>query len=199
VNTLDHLRALSFDVIHNVDTRKRVPLSALKIVGENKSLGHMYFPTLPKSMKSLLKKLDRGDFSTRTFVDVGCGKGLTLLIAADFAFRKVTGVEFSPELASTANKNIKKYLGRTQCKDVSVQCLDATEFKFPNDPLLVYFFNPFQSKVMEIVLRNLRASIDANLRPVTVVCDQLHDAQLFTEILRPTHSYSVDTFAAYDV
>ena len=53
----------------------------------------------------------RIDFPQYTFIDLGCGKGCMLLIAAQFPFRQVRGVEFAPALQAIAEKNIAVYRG----------------------------------------------------------------------------------------
>ena len=44
---------------------------------------------------------------------------------------------------------------------VRIQCVygDAAEFQFPNEPTVVYLFNPFQGKVMDRVIANLETSL----------------------------------------
>ena len=47
-----------------------------------------------------------GDF---TFIDLGSGKGRVLLMASDYPFKKIIGVEFMPELHRAAQENITGY------------------------------------------------------------------------------------------
>jgi SAM-dependent methyltransferase len=41
-----------------------------------------------------------------TFVDIGCGKGRALFIAAEFPFRRIVGAELAVELAQIARANV---------------------------------------------------------------------------------------------
>ena len=43
------------------------------------------------------------------FVDFGCGKGRTLVVAAELGFAGVRGVEFAAELCESAEKNYRLY------------------------------------------------------------------------------------------
>lgn len=195
MNIFDEVRARWFDLIHNVDTRCKVPLSDLQVVGKNKSSGHIYFPTLPKSMTAVFAHL--GDIDpTTTFIDIGCGKGLTLLMAARHSFKKIIGVEFATELHRIAWQNIRRYRGRKRCSNIEVLCMDAADFQFPPGPLVIYFFNPFAKPVMEKVLSNLAASALDNTREMTVIFDKLHDHALTMHYLQPkkvevTHGFSI--------
>lgn len=184
MNMLDKMRSKWYDLIHNVDTRAIVPLAKLDVVGQNKSLGYMYFPTLPKSMHALFGRLKDLDPLT-TFIDVGCGKGIALLVASCYPFKKIVGVEFSRELCRIANQNLANYRGTRSSKNVDVLCMDATEYTFPDGNLLVYFYNPFDKPVMEKVLKNLTVSLAREKREVTVICDRLHDRELVTNYLHP--------------
>ena len=45
-------------------------------------------------------------------VDIGCGKGRVLMMAAAYPFREMVGVELNPALARVARKNLKKFRRR---------------------------------------------------------------------------------------
>ncbi len=85
-----------------------------------------------------------------TFVDVGAGKGRALLLAAELTFRRVIGVELNEDLARIAQRNvalwsrIAKPLAR-----IRVLRQDASEFRWPRSPLLVYLNNPFEFQLVE--------------------------------------------------
>ncbi len=187
MNTLDKIRSRWYDLIHGTDTRRRVQLANQEVVGENKASGHMYFPILPKSMHAVLNYLqERGlDPATATFIDMGSGKGIALLVASGYPFRKIVGVEFGKELAEIARRNIAEYRGMRRPKNIEVLCMDAAEYAFPAGALVVYFFNPFARPVMEKVLKNLAASLREEPRAVTVICDRLHDRELVEQHLNP--------------
>ena len=168
----------------------------VKVVGNNKQLGVPYSVTMPKSMRVVLKHLQGFDPST-TFVDIGCGKGCTLLVASRFPFRKIVGVEFADELCEIAQDNIRRYRGSQACKNISVHRMDATQFSFPDGPLMIYFFNPFHESVMEKVLTNLSESLEAAPRPVTLVCDALYHRDVILRKFRPLKVERIIGFSVY--
>ena len=84
-----------------VETSKRVGLDALAISSANKDRGFGYAPTSRRRFRALLKALEL-PYNSLGFVDYGCGKGRVLMEAADAGFKRVVGVEFSPELCDIA-------------------------------------------------------------------------------------------------
>jgi ribosomal protein L11 methylase PrmA len=51
--------------------------------------------------KSLFQDID-WQFKDSSFIYFGCGKGATLVFATNLGFKKVIGVELSPELAKNS-------------------------------------------------------------------------------------------------
>src|SRR6185369_13533800 len=106
------------------------------------------------------------DFSDFIFVDLGSGKGRALLLASEYPLREIVGVEVQPELHRIAQDNVARFNSSARkCNRITSLCMDAREFVFPDDPLVVYLFNPFPDYVLEIVLRNLRESLEKYPRP----------------------------------
>lgn len=105
-----------------------------------------------------------------TFMDLGSGKGRTLLMASEYPFRRIIGVEYVAELHKTACANIVRYRSATQkCTKLESICADVRDIQFPAEPLLIYLFNPFLDDIMRVVMENLRQSLEAHPRPVLLV------------------------------
>jgi SAM-dependent methyltransferase len=110
------------------------------------------------------------DFRDFTFVDLGCGKGRTLLMASDYSFRRIIGVELLPALHQIALDNLRQYKNAAQkCFALETICADATAFPFPEGPLVLYLFNPFPESGMRRVVANLAEMLRADPRPVYVL------------------------------
>lgn len=91
-----------------------------------------------------------------TFVDLGCGMGRVLLLAARRPFRQVIGVDFSPALCEIARENLAAYdKPLRRCRDVRVVRADAKTFALPRGDLVVYMYNPFRGAVMHAVAERL--------------------------------------------
>jgi SAM-dependent methyltransferase len=126
--------------------------------------GAPYQPTEPGIFAEMLQALGL-DFGEFTFIDIGSGKGRTLLMAAEAGFRRVIGVELLPELHEVAARNIAKS-GRGNIESV---CVDAREFRFPADPLVLYLFNPLPAAAITQLLKRLGDSLEQHSREVKVI------------------------------
>jgi hypothetical protein len=101
--------------------------------------------------------VDLRDF---VFVDFGSGLGRVLLLASEYPFRSIRGVEFSPDLHKIACDNIRSYRSHTQkCTDIASICEDAAQYRIPEEQTILYFYNPFLAPVMERVVQNIEQSL----------------------------------------
>jgi SAM-dependent methyltransferase len=90
-----------------------------------------------------------------TFVDVGSGKGRALIVASMYPFKRIIGIEYSPELAAICRNNLKMLSAVNRC-EVVVE--DAVNFGFPDGNLLAFLYNPFDGTILNRVLHNLAAT-----------------------------------------
>ena len=166
---------LDYDWEHSVDTtRSSVGVGTQFLAG---IMARPYFATEPWLFQEIMQAIalsiqqsalsqSVGDF---TFIDLGCGKGRVLLMASDYPFQKIVGVEFMPDLVGAAQKNIAGYsFARQQCRQIKAVCLDARDFHFPPEPLVVYLFNPFSESTFAQVLENLRHSVEQTPRSIYI-------------------------------
>ncbi len=179
-NAVSEARCRLFDWRHGVSTCGTVNLTDLTLVGKNAGHGR-YYPSHPKFLSEVLSSLSI-DHAQYSFVDLGSGKGRVLLVASEFPFAEIVGVEFATELHEIACRNIRDYRSKTQkCKNVKSLNLDATEFEFPLTPLVLYMFNPFRPPVMVPVLQRLQRSLDAHPRAVTLLYETPYHGELIEQ------------------
>lgn len=132
-----------------------------------------YQPTDPALFHEMLQAVERVphiSFAGFAFVDLGSGKGRTLLMAADYPFTKIVGVELLPSLHAIACENLRCYKSESQkCFALEAVCADATTFPFPDLPLVVFLFNPFPELGLRRVITNLEQSLLARPRQICVL------------------------------
>lgn len=155
-----------------------------------------YAGTPPYRFYSIMSKLS---FEPRelTFVDFGCGKGRVLLMASQFGFKRVIGIEHSPELSDIAKSNVAIYQrARGRPSDIRVNCENAADFRIPPGKTLLYFYNPFMGNVMGAVLANIQQALKETFREITIVYynpvyGHLFDAADFLDCVKKGRQYSV--------
>lgn len=121
-------------------------------------------------MIEALRQESQSDLQEFTFIDLGSGKERTLLMASDYPFRRIVGVELLVALHETAEENVRKYKSDSQ-KSFALEtiCADATEFEFPAEPTVLYLFNPFPEAGLKKVIANLEQSLRVHPRTVYVL------------------------------
>jgi hypothetical protein len=183
---------IDFDFEHNVDTTWATVSFRTRI--REWLSGGQYQPSEPVLFSEILDALPVAvnDF---TFVDLGSGKGRTLLMASSYPFRRIIGVELLEELNAIALQNIALYRGdRQKCFVIGSHAADARRFDFPAEPMVLYLFNPFPRHVWRDVLANLHASLAALPRPMYVIYhNAVHEdilaAQDWLHEVRRTHQF----------
>ncbi|MBV9088229.1 MAG: class I SAM-dependent methyltransferase [Acidobacteriaceae bacterium] len=100
-----------------------------------------------------------------TFIDIGSGKGRALLMAAEYPFRRIVGVELLPELHAIARENIAKCADRR----VELLCTDARDYEFPREASVVYLFDPLHEGGLTRLVSNLVRSMRQAPRDVWIV------------------------------
>jgi len=155
-----------------------------------------YQPTEPALFHKMLASVVI-DFRRFTFIDIGSGKGRVLLMASDYPFQRILGVELLPGLHRIAQENIQKYKSDWQkCYTIESICCDAREFVFPPEPMLLYLFSPLPESGFARFLSNLERSLREHPRPTLVIYHNplLEHLLVLKPVLRKlagTHQYSI--------
>lgn len=179
-----------FDWRYHIHTCGDVEPQDMKAVGNNTSHALKYNPTTVRSAKMVFRELPVNDCSRFTFIDFGSGKGRMLLVASEYRFRRILGIEFASDLHAIAAENIRRYKNPRQvCFDIESLNIDATQFVFPPEDSVLYFFSPFRQPVMRAVIERLDRSLDECPRNIVLV----YLNPELTEIVEGAHN--LDVFA----
>jgi SAM-dependent methyltransferase len=177
----ERLRPDRFDSEYGTDTSQVVRLEALQSVSDEQArLGHRYQASTPGRAISALERLPiRPD--EFTLVDIGSGKGRVVLIAAKLPFRRIIGVEFASELHDIAVGNVRRV--RPDDPRLELVCQDVTDYEFPDEPLVLYFYGPFLAPSMRIVMDRVAQSLRARPRRAYLVLFTAPDLQREAEMV----------------
>jgi len=139
--------------------------------------GKAYDPVWAGGFEEAMQQLSVTPQST-TFIDLGSGKGRALILASEYGFASIIGVEYSERLMADARRNLE-----ITGTSATLICQSAADYVFPSEPLVVFLFNPFGPEILQSVLSHLYAH-DAFVVYVT----PLH-AGAFTQFPRFTLVY----------
>ncbi|HEV7178519.1 MAG TPA: class I SAM-dependent methyltransferase [Candidatus Baltobacteraceae bacterium] len=113
-----------------------------------------YEPVPVADFRALMACVPPDVIARSTFVDVGAGMGRGVLLASEYAFVQVAGVEVSPGLFEVARDNVAHSIPgtRRRCNDIRILRDDARIWNYPPGDLVVFMYNPFDASALRSTL-----------------------------------------------
>jgi 16S rRNA G966 N2-methylase RsmD len=159
---------LLFEKKYGLNTAANIEVSNLDIKSKDKAHFTCYQPTRVRHFRKLMEFLNLP--ASNVFVDFGAGKGRVLILASMYNFKRVVGVEISSKLCKTAKDNIAFYKTRSKMSvDVQVVESDVLLYRITDDENVFFFFNPFDSYIMEKILEKIMISLKNTPREAWII------------------------------
>lgn len=144
-------------------------------------IGHatIYMPVSYDVLEDVLHFCNPASFNH--FIDIGCGKGRAMAVAAHLGAKKLTGIDFSKSFCEAARVNLENI--QQQYKHFKLKILnnDAFYFDIPADADCIFMFNPFDDVIMSAVVENIETSLEENPRHIRIIYANPMQKQLFLE------------------
>jgi SAM-dependent methyltransferase len=146
-----------------------------------------YYGIAPSILRTLLdlwltRTEPQAPIERTVFLDVGAGKGRAMLLASQFPFRRVEGIELSPTLTRIAKRNIalwEKHPASELLAPIALQEADATRYPLPACACLAFLFHPFELPVLKRFLAHVERSLERRPHPFDLIyANTEHDAWL---------------------
>jgi hypothetical protein len=160
-------RSREFDARYGTETYRRLDVRVTEepradAVWGYGAVNHDFFREIFRAIPTALAPF--------AFVDVGSGKGAAVLMASEFPFRRLIGLELTAELIAIARLNVQKFNAATgaQLDPLWVHC-DFFKWPLPDEPLLFFFNNPFPDQITLEALSHLERAVSAHRHPVLLV------------------------------
>lgn len=118
--------------------------------------------------------------ANNSIIDMGCGKGRVMAVAAHYGFKDIKGIDFSSELCEKAIENLIEARAKYPETTFTIINADASIYKIEKETNVVFMFNPFDEEVMEIVANNIRLSLKANPRKLYIAYVNPIHKEVFT-------------------
>ena len=142
-------------------------LNHLSKLGVDISDATIYMPASFDMLELFFSKVDLS--MAKHFIDIGCGKGRVLSVAAAFGAPKITGLELSPVLAKQASLVAEKLITKHIGLQIKIITNDAYYYDLPSDVDVIFLFNPFNAFVMQAFAERLEESLQKYPRKITII------------------------------
>ena len=157
-----------FDQIHGVETSGLIPSKHLKTGHENDAHVTAYYGVAPSILSTLIDLWQRTNaphpIDKYTFLDIGAGKARAMMVASEFPFREIIGIELNPSLAGIASRNLDHWIASHVTDTTSPRLApihlyeqDALTFDLPRTPTLAFLFHPFEAPILKLLLRRIES------------------------------------------
>lgn len=177
-----------FDIAHGTETSGLLP-GAQIARGTSARVEDLtaYYGIAPSILRSLLdlwlQRLHPQVPIERTvFLDIGAGKGRAMLVASEYPFLRVEGVELNPTLVSIATNNIALWQSEVPSPalaPIALHHADATRLSLPAEPVLAHLFHPFEDRMLRRFLRHLEQQRQEHPAPLDLLyVNAEHDSLL---------------------
>lgn len=103
------------------------------------------------------------------FLDAGCGKGRTLLMAAFYGFTRISGFDISPAMCHYAISQTEEALNKYPAAGFSIDQANALDVDIPDDTGVIFLFNPFDEHIMRGFANRVNASLKRAPRQILLL------------------------------
>jgi SAM-dependent methyltransferase len=151
-----------FDLVERTDTNARVTKDrqSLKDTAPDVADGLLYvasFTSVIRETTALVARCAGTSYAEHQFVDLGCGKGKTLIFhAKNYSSRHAPlGIEYDDHLVTIAQRNLDRVgLSNGRARVVSDSALNVLQH-IEGERLVVYLYNSFRGDTLDAVLAKL--------------------------------------------
>lgn len=164
---------------YGINTTGADELDSLEDKGIDTRHSTIYMPVSYDVIEDVFERYKPSGF--KHFIDIGCGKGRAMCVAAQMGAQKITGIDFSKEFCDQSKLNLLKTQQKFPQLQFSVLNNDAFYYEIPADADCIFMFNPFDEVIMSGVIENIEMSLEEHPRPVTVIYANPMQKHLFLE------------------
>lgn len=170
---------------YGINTTTFSDLSRFKITGNQLAHATEYMPVNYYTIEHLFTHLPK-QARQGSLLDIGCGKGRAMCVAASYGFQKVIGIDFAKEMIDAAEKNLALTKHIHPSLAYQLTWADISSLEIGKDVQTIFLFNPFDEILLKTVVQKIGASL------------KTHPRELYVLYASPRHE-EVFFAAGYDV
>ncbi len=178
------MRTHPFDRQFGTDTSGFLPNWLLRSGLSANRHGVCYAGCHPTGVRAALDSIP--DPAGYSFLDLGCGKVRAMIVASEYPFRGIIGVELSAELARVANRNAKVIRAAFPRRvPIKARNGDAAQADLPAGSLVVFNYHAFGRELVDRIVRRLDEEVVAA------------GSEVFFIYENPVHSDALDSIPGF--
>jgi 2-polyprenyl-3-methyl-5-hydroxy-6-metoxy-1,4-benzoquinol methylase len=151
---------------YSIDTTGADELKSLSKKGIDISHATIYMPVSYLLLEEIFRQIPL--MPPKHFLDIGCGKGRAMCVAAHHGINNITGIDISKQLCEDALTNLQHTKEKFPSLQYEVITKDAMNFEIPADVDCIFLFNPFDVVIMSAVVSNIMESVQEHPRDIIV-------------------------------
>lgn len=168
---------------YGVWTQRTVPLYLSRTGAASDDHIFPYAGCVPSVLRWAIESVPTIDGAT--FLDIGCGKGRALIVASEYPFARLIGIEINPDVAALGRRNARRVARRHPDRaPIEIRTGDASAPDLPDGDLVVFMYHPFGRPLVERLFRKLIDGL-ATHRSISVIYEN------------PVHGDVFDTSPAF--
>jgi hypothetical protein len=185
---LEDRRSRLYDVRHHVETAREEPLGAMGVDAGAVERGNgLYRVTWGWLIEKAMARLDI-DPNRYSFIDYGSGKGKAMLMASDYPFKTIIGLEYARKLHAIAAENCRNYVSpRQKCRSLQPVLADVLDYRPPPGPIVCFMCNPFDGPTLHAVFQSWRERHDKGERDIRVLYLNMRNIAEQDQVLKEQH------------
>jgi SAM-dependent methyltransferase len=165
------------DRAYGIRTSRELPPYLIAPLAEQEEI-NAYVGCHPNCVRHAIQALP--DTRSATFFDFGCGRGRAMIVASEFPFRQILGIDLSPVLCADARDNAaivsRSYPNRPP---ITVIEGDATNATIPSGNVVAFIYHAFGPATLARVIGRLETAAQGG-QDVTIIYEN------------PLYAYLVD-------
>jgi SAM-dependent methyltransferase len=166
---------------YGINTTSANDLSEFQIKGNQLAHATEYMPVNYFTIEHVLDHLPE-NAKQGMFLDIGCGKGRALCVAASYGFKKLYGIDFAKQLINESEKNLALIKTRYPSLQYELSWSDISTLEIKKDVSTIFLFNPFDEVLMKKIIQKINTSLQQYPRDLYVLyCSPRHEELFFAD------------------
>jgi hypothetical protein len=177
-------RSRAYDKRHQVETAREERLGDMGVSADDVLRGNTtYRVTWGWLIEKAFAQLDI-DPRRYSFLDYGSGKGKAMLMASDYPYKTIIGLEYAKRLHDIAAENCRTYRNPDQkCHSLKPILVDVLEYTPPPGPIVCFMCNPFDHTTLRTVFNNWRTRFESGEREIRILYLNMRNIDESAEVL----------------